>query len=259
MRAGTVRRLAELNREFYETFGGAFAATRRRIQPGVRAFLATVRDGSEWLDLGCGSGALAAEWARLGIRGGYSGRDFSSALLSEARALTAGLSTNSFRIDYGELDLLDPGWADAFGERRFDGVACFAALHHIPGRAAQAAVFANAARLLRPGGEAIFSVWQFQNSPKLAARALPWSTIGLSEGDVEPGDTLLDWRYALPGSNDAVGLRYVHLFSEASLAALAWEAGLTLESTFYSDGKSGDLALYQRYRKIEANLSDNKS
>lgn len=67
MRAGTVRRLVELNREFYETFGGAFAATRRRIQPGVRAFLATVRDGSEWLDLGCGSGALAAEWARLGM------------------------------------------------------------------------------------------------------------------------------------------------------------------------------------------------
>lgn len=259
MRAGTVRRLAELNREFYETFGGAFAATRRRIQPGVRAFLATVLDGSEWLDLGCGSGALAADWARLGIRGGYSGRDFSSALLSEARALTAGLSTDSFRIDYGELDLLDPDWADAFGERRFDGVACFAALHHIPGRAAQAAVFANTARLLRPGGEAIFSVWQFQNSPKLAARALPWPTIGLSEADVEPGDTLLDWRFALPGSNDKAGLRYVHLFTEAELAGLAADAGLTLESTFYSDGKSGNLALYQRYRKIEANLSDNKS
>ena len=76
--------------------GTAFAATRRRIQPGVRAFLATVRDGSEWLDLGCGSGALAAEWARLGICGGYSGRDFSSALLSEARALTAGRNFTIF-------------------------------------------------------------------------------------------------------------------------------------------------------------------
>lgn len=249
MDQAVVRQLTEMNRTFYEAFGGEFAATRRRIQPGVRAFLATVRDGCEWLDLGCGSGALAVEWAKLGLRGSYSGRDFSRALLAEAQDATAGLSTASFQIDYGVTNLLDEDWGDAFGGRRFDGIVSFAALHHIPGQAAQAAVFRNAARLIRPGGEALFSVWQFQNSPKLMARVLPWETVGLSEADVEPGDTLLDWRFALPGTEKERGLRYVHLFSQTELADLARAAGLDLVESTYSDGKSGDLALYQRYRK----------
>ena len=251
MRAEVVRRLTELNRTFYESFGDAFAATRRRIQPGVRAFLATVRDGSEWLDLGCGSGALAVEWAKRGLRGRYVGRDFSRALLTEARRATAGLSNESFRIEYGLTDLLDENWGDDFGAETFDGIVSFAALHHIPGYAARAAVFRNAARLLRPGGEALFSVWQFQNSPKLKARVLPWETIGLEAAALEPGDTLLDWRFALPGAADERGLRYVHLFTEAELAGLANGVGLRLVDSYYSDGKSGDLALYQRYRKAD--------
>lgn len=259
MDPAVVSRLTELNRTFYETFGGAFAATRKRIQPGVRAFLATVRDGSEWLDLGCGSGALAVEWANLGLKGRYSGRDFSQALLAEARKATAGLSTAAFQIDYGVTNLLDENWGDDFAGRRFDGIVSFAALHHVPGRAAQAAVFRNAARLIRPGGEVLFSVWQFQHSPKLMARVLPWETIGLNAAALDPGDTLLDWRFALPGTAKERGLRYVHLFSETELADLARAAGLTPIDSYYSDGKSGDLALYQRYRKIEANLSDHKS
>lgn len=241
-------RLNALNRVFYEEFGNAFAATRRRIQPGVRAFLESVSDGSSWLDLGCGSGALAVEWAKSGKRGSYSGRDFSRALLAEASEATRGLSNEQFRIDYDFLDLQDPNWAESYRGRLFDGAACFAALHHIPGRENQLSVLRGAASLLKPGGEAIFSVWQFQNSPKLMERVLPWETVGLDPAELEDGDTLLDWRFTLHGEASTRGLRYVHLFTHDSLAALAGEAGLTLCESFYSDGKSGNLALYQRYR-----------
>lgn len=248
MKTETAARLNTLNRVFYEEFGDAFASTRRRIQPGVRTFLETVSEGSSWLDLGCGAGALAVAWAKTGRRGSYSGRDFSHALLAEATEATRGLSNERFRIDYNFVDLHDPAWAEAYRGHYFDGVACFAALHHIPGRLNQLAVMRGAASLLRSGGEAIFSVWQFQNSPKLMERVLPWETVGIDSTELEMGDTLLDWRFALPGSASTRGLRYVHLFTEASLAALAEEAGLTLSESYYSDGKSGNLALYQRYR-----------
>jgi len=37
----------------------------------------------------------------------------------------------------------------------------------------------------------------------------------------------------------------VHTFNEAGLTHLAEAAGFTVQESFYSDGKSGDLALYQ--------------
>ncbi|HWR65068.1 MAG TPA: hypothetical protein VN364_03015, partial [Bellilinea sp.] len=63
------------------------------------------------------------------------------------------------------------------------------------------------------------------------------------------GDTLLDWRYALPGQPEQVGLRYVHLFSREELAELAAQAGFAVESEFESDGEGGRLGLYQAWRK----------
>jgi hypothetical protein len=75
---------------------------------------------------------------------------------------------------------------------------------------------------------------------------LPWSTVGLDADDLDKGDVLLDWR-----AGDAPGLRYVHTFDEASLTALAESAGFRIIQTFYSDGKSGDLALYQVWQLVE--------
>jgi SAM-dependent methyltransferase len=40
----------------------------------------------------------------------------------------------------------------AFGTGSFSGVVCFTMLHHLPGHAAQDRLFAEAARVLRPGG-----------------------------------------------------------------------------------------------------------
>jgi tRNA (uracil-5-)-methyltransferase TRM9 len=87
MHPSTQSILLDLNRQFYQTFGRAFAATRRRIQPGVRRVLAQLPAGERWVDLGCGSGALANEWIAAGRTGLYLGLDFSEALLTKrARA-----------------------------------------------------------------------------------------------------------------------------------------------------------------------------
>ncbi len=247
----TARELLELNRLFYHEFGNAFAATRRRVQPGVRRVLdgICVEESADWLDLGCGSGALGCLWAQQSRRGSYTGLDFSGPLLTEARTLTAALSNEQLRLDYVPGDLMDPTWTDSLTGRSFDGVSAFASLHHIPGRANHLRIFRQVQELLRPGGRFIVSVWQFQNSPKLMKRVQPWRSAGIDEERLEPGDTLLDWRYALPENGEKHGLRYVHLFSEDELRRIAAEAGFSDGEVFYSDGAEGNLALYMTFNR----------
>lgn len=252
MKAETASELLEINRRFYNEFGEAFAATRRRIQPGVRRVLETIprHPAADWLDLGCGSGALGQIWAGQQRQGSYTGLDFSGPLLSEAETAAAPLSNEHLTLRYRAGDLMDPAWPAQFSGKKFDGVLAFASLHHIPGKENHRRIFQQAAGLLKAEGRFIFSVWQFQNSPKLMQRIQPWSKAGISEADLESGDTLLDWRYALPENKEKQGLRYVHLFQEAELEALAGMSGFTVADRFYSDGAEGNLALYMELKPV---------
>jgi len=244
-----IQKLLGINQQFYEEFGSAFSATRQRIQPGVRRFLSELATDGDWLDLGCGSGALGCEWQKSGLRGSYTGLDFSETLLTEALRVTAGLSGAEFQIDYLQADLLDPEWDRLFSQRKFDGICAFAALHHIPDSRIRSRIFEKVNSLLKPGGTFVYSVWQFQNSEKLMSRVLPWETVGLQAADLEPRDTLLDWRFTLPGEPEKTGQRYVHLFEAEELSDLAAQAGFRIVDTFFSDGKSENLALYQVAKK----------
>jgi tRNA (uracil-5-)-methyltransferase TRM9 len=241
--------LLDLNRQFYQTFGRAFAATRRRIQPGVRQVLGQLAAGGRWVDLGCGSGALANVWAETGRKGLYLGLDFSAALLEEARQ---GLKPvpQGLDVHFERADLSDPGWSRGLRDASFDGALAFAVLHHLPGVDLRQRVLEDVRGLLKPGGLYVHSEWQFQHSEKLMARRQPWETIGLTDADVEVGDTLLDWRYALPGQPEQVGMRYVHLFDREELARLAGETGFEVIDEFESDGEGGRLGLYQVWRRL---------
>jgi hypothetical protein len=128
-------------------------------------------------------------------------------------------------------------------------VFAFAVLHHLPGEALRRRVLGKMRSLLAPQGCFMHSEWQFLNSPRLQRRILPWETVGLSPEDVDPGDVLLDWKQG------GYGLRYVHHFSESELARLAGEAAFSIRETFYSDGKEGNLGLYQVWEKGDSAVS----
>lgn len=245
----TFQRLLHLNQEFYQRFGPAFAATRRRIQPGVRRVLASLPVGGRLLDIGCGSGALALELDRLWITGSYLGLDFSQELLAEARQALRDAKPGGVDIRFARTDLTDPDWVDLAAGQSVDVVLAFAVLHHIPDYAVRLRILQQVNDLLPEGGVFIHSEWQFQHSPRLMERRVSWEIAGINEKWLDPGDTLLDWRYALPGQPEQVGLRYVHLFSRDELAELAFQAGFTIDSEFESDGEGSRLGLYQAWRK----------
>ena len=255
----TAQELLEINRRFYDEFGNAFALTRRRIQPGISRILETIpaEAASDWLDLGCGSGALGRLWAEQGRSGSYTGLDFSGPLLREAKTATKDLSGDKLQIRYDAADLMDPEWPAVCDGRKYDGVFAFASLHHIPGAVNHRRIFRQVRDLLREGGSFIFSVWQFQNSEKLRKRIQPWGLAGISEEKLEEGDTLLDWRFSLSENTEKQGLRYVHLFSEAELDDLADAGGFEVAERFYSDGTEGNLALYYRLKAVGEDAYEN--
>jgi len=250
MQADIANRIIEINRTFYREHAGAFAATRRRIQPGIRSILAELagRPG-DFLDLGCGSGAVAEAWAKTGIRGSYLGLDFSEELLAEARKYTSGRVAPNLEIRFDQADLTDPGWVEKVPQGKlFDNILAFAVIHHIPGAENRRELATRVHSLLAAGGFFILSVWQFQNSDKWKSRILPWETAGIDPSELEEGDTLLDWRHILPGETATPGLRYIHQFSSRELSTLAKETGFSVVKEFESDGQGGRLGLYQIWR-----------
>lgn len=239
-------RLVALNYTFYQRFGWSFSQTRQDLQPGVRRVLDHIKREKMILDLGCGNGNLGRALYRLGHEGRYVGLDFSLPLLQMARQ---GLPANFLFFltdlsapDWGLSPLtnhLSPPPAEILAPASYDLICCFATLHHIPGHAFRMQVLEKIAFLLRPGGHFIHSEWLFLRSERMRKRIQPWEEVGLSPAELEPGDYLLDWR------SGGRGLRYVHHFTEAELAEMAQAVGLQVVEEFYSDGREGDLSLYQ--------------
>ncbi len=255
MRPEIVQKLLEINDQFYQNFGAAFAATRRRIQPGVRRVLENLPVGGRLLDLGCGSGALALELDRRWPTGSYLGLDASPVLLAEARAALRAAPPGGVDIRFAQANLADPNWVEIAAAFPVDVALAFAVLHHIPSGGLRRQILQQVHQLLPVGGLFIHSEWQFQRSPRWLARIQPWSRVGIDERELEEGDTLLDWRQPLPGQAEQVGLRYVHLFSRAELGALAEASGFVIVEEFESDGEGGRLGLYQVWRKQSDSLS----
>jgi tRNA (uracil-5-)-methyltransferase TRM9 len=241
MDSGTRKRLLKINREFYTRFGDSFSATRHRLQPGVWRVLEGLAAEDSILDLGCGNGELARELAKRGHQGKYLGVDFSLPLLRDAE-----LQPQGFAAKFKEVDLANlPAFSDHLTTQ--DGwsvITAFAVLHHIPSHDLRLDILRIVNRLLKKGGRFIHSNWQFLNSEKLKARIQPWQSVNVSASDVDPGDYLLDWR------SGGQGLRYVHHCDQEELDDLARASHFQIVDTFYSDGDTGNLGLYQIWTPV---------
>jgi len=238
--AETAARLIDLNRRFYQTFASQFSATRQRLQPGVLRVLDQISNQENILDLGCGNGELGKELLSRGHQGFYVGLDATAEFLNIAQENLPPTTS----ITYLQRDLSNPNWDDDLPISEFDLILAFALLHHIPGSDLRKQILEKINALLHKNGRFIHSEWQFLLSPRLRDRIQPWDRIGLDSKQVDAGDHLIDWR------RGGQGLRYVHSFSHYELDSLAEDSGFDILETFASDGKGGNLGLYQIWKRV---------
>lgn len=197
------------------------------------------------LDLGCGNGGLAEYLSRYSFRGSYLGADFSVGLLQNASQLNlSSPSAVDLQIQFVHADLSADAWEKWLPRRRYSQIFAFSFFHHLPGEELRLSFLQKVHNLLEPEGIFVLSNWQFLNSPRFRDRILPWKAAGLDAADLDEGDYLLDWR----AGPEKTGIRYVHQYRSAELRSLASQTGFIVQEEFYSDGKEGNLGLYQVWK-----------
>lgn len=222
MDAQTIAALADLNRRFYERHAAAFDATRERPWPGWLRVLESVRSADTpltVLDVGCGNGRFAAFLAdRLPRPLRYLGVDASAPLLAAAAARLAG-RPGEYR--WQRLDVLRRDLAAELEEQRYDLIALFGVLHHVPGEETRITLLRQLASLLADRGLLAASIWQPPADARGRRRVIPWSEHNrrlrqdppdavqgrqepIDESQLEPGDRLLSW------AGDVEVPRYCH-------------------------------------------------
>ena len=240
MKADTAIKILSLNHQFYQSFAEDFSATRGRLQPGVLSLMERFLAADRILDLGCGNGELVRELMKAGYGGAYHGTDFSQKLLEDARKGTPP----GQKVEFFALNLVLASWVDILPVAAYPLILCFATLHHIPGDQERLRMVENVRKHISDDGTFILSNWQFFRSERFQDRILPWSSVDIQDEEVDQGDYLLDWR------RGGTGVRYVHHFSEKELSRLARKGGFKIQESFYSDGKEGDLSLYQLWEPV---------
>lgn len=244
MRPEVIAQLLEINRAFYAEFAANFH--RSRIEPAEGFHVLTQRlpqRPMSMLDVACGNGRLGYFLYQQGQVAEYVGVDFSVPYMRQSAYWQEELAEErvvqeQFRFE--AVNMMEAGFLDAFG--RFDVVACMSAMHHVPTAARRAELLQEMAAHVRPEGVVLLGNWQFLDSERQRRKLLPWSTVGLTEGDVEAGDHLMSWR------RGGFGYRYVTMIDEGQTAELAKSAGLKIVEQFRSDGREGNLNLYTMMR-----------
>jgi tRNA (uracil-5-)-methyltransferase TRM9 len=246
MKAAILKQLDHINQEFYQNYSKSFSQTRGKLQSGVQKILQQLPAQGNWLDVGCGNGNLAHAWGKKGNTGQFYGIDFSPGLIADARKEMPSLNVDQ-KIAFTQADLTGESWTGDLPKIRWNGVFCFAVLHHIPGMKRRKNLCTQFRALLSRGDSCWVSVWQPRNSPRLEKRIQPWENVGLRSDEVESGDVLMDWRAHQADNNNNPALRFVHIFTPDELSALAAASGFSATETFLSDGKEGNLGLYQKW------------
>ena len=109
-----------------------------RVRLALEGVAPAFGEGASLLDLGCGGGQLCRDAAELGWR--VVGLDVAPAMVEETRELCAGLEVEAVVAAFDE---------NGFPHESFDAVTAMGLIEYLPD---DASLFAEARRLLRPGG-----------------------------------------------------------------------------------------------------------
>jgi len=208
--AQTLEERGDRSRAFFDSVGPEWDALRKVFHDDVlraRAVTRMVSPGQSAADIGTGTGILASELARLGIR--VIGVDNSSRMLDAARAKLDAEGITSVELRRGEVQNLP------LEDEEVDAAFAHMVLHYLasPGEALR-----EMARIVRPGGVVVVADFlQHENEWMRQELRVVW--LGFAE------TTIREWF-------EEAGLTHVQINVEASTPR-----GKDLPDTFIAAGR----------------------
>ncbi len=204
----------------YDAIAAEFDITRYKPWPQTVEFIDALPEHSLVLDLGCGNGRNIKYLAEVGRGFRIFGLDFSVRMIRIAQEKIKQLGLDKdvefFLGDVVKLPITDS---------TIDGVIYVAALHHLPSAQLRLASLHELGRVLKPGGRAFISVWDFEQE-----RFADELKKQLSEPPVsgEFGDVWVLWK----GKRGMKYQRFYHLFYRDEFEKLLLNAKFKIERLF---------------------------
>jgi tRNA (uracil-5-)-methyltransferase TRM9 len=202
----------------YEEIAAHFSQTRGNVWQDILFIKNYVKSDMNILDLGCGNARLLRMIGDLNID--YTGIDFSEKLIAHAKAGFDQKSGRHFVVG-SALNL-------PFENESFDLVISIAFLHHIPSKKLRLKAMEEIARVLKPEGITIITVWNLWQKKyyKYVIKNILLKVLGLSRFDFN--DALIPWKKGVFVE------RYYHAFTMNELKNLARKSFLKIEDIGYT-------------------------
>ncbi len=241
--ATTVKRLIELNNDFYNKVAGPFTKTRSYSWAGWQRLADYFAEISftpqRILDLGCGNGRFLTFVLQNWQYQDYTGIDANTKLLEYAQESYGDLPNCKFiTLDF----LTNPDLS--LVKSQFDLIVLLGVMHHVPGEALRKQILTSASEKLSDKGFLIVTFWDFLSEKQLSKKIVPWSMLDINEADLAERDYLLDWK------RDNYAFRYCHYYVKEEIVELAKAAKLEVVTEFFADGPGGRANRYVVFKKV---------
>ncbi|OQB44489.1 MAG: Demethylrebeccamycin-D-glucose O-methyltransferase [Parcubacteria group bacterium ADurb.Bin159] len=206
MRQEIAIKILKENIKNFDTIAEEFSVSRSQLWPDFRKFNKFIKSNDKILDIGCGNGRLYSIFRKENIQ--YFGIDTSSKMINLAKNKWPNESNNPIFTNGNILDI-------PFSSNFFDIVFSLAVLHHIPSLSLREKAIKECARVLKPQGFLVISVWNLFSFKFLLKYHNLLMLLGKRERGLDYGDTFIPWK----AKNDVIW-RYYHAFSKNELKKL---------------------------------------
>ncbi len=245
MKKSTVKKLNQINREFYHQTAEEFSRSRsyywsgwKKILPHLNTITAQKKEINV-LDVGCGNGRfglfLSANSSEIKIN--YWGIDFSERLLASAekRLAAAKINYHLKKTDITEGLNLKP--------LKFDLIVCFGLFHHLPSFYLRQKLLKDLADRLNVNGLLAVTFWQFADKPRFKQKIVQPEKVGIQPKEIDDKDYILDWK------RGKKAYRYCRQIDYPEAEKLSQGLNLKQIDQYLADGKTSDLNLYLVFKK----------
>ncbi len=240
MRKSTIKKLNQLNKNFYQKTAEEFSRSRsyfwsgwKKLLPYLNILTARKKEINV-LDVGCGNGrfGLFLDENSPGAEINYLGIDFSQKLLAEAKKDLRSTKINYNLVEKDILQKLN------LKSKKFDLIVCFGLIHHLASFKLRQEKLMELADYLNTGGLLVVTFWQFGNKPRFEEKTVRPDKVGLDSSRLEENDYILGWK-----QKEKI-YRYCHYVDYREAEKLIKDLKLNLVDKYLADGKTNNLNLY---------------